>query len=69
MFVGFTVSLTQYGSTLAVSAGTPTLPILLVPFAQSDPQIAASLSLLLLVPALIAVALSRVGQSAAANLG
>ncbi len=69
LFVGFTVSLTQYGSTLAVGAGTATLPILLVPFAQSDPQIAAALSLLLLLPALIAITLSRVGQPAATNVG
>lgn len=54
------VSLAQCGSTLAVSAGTPTLPLLLVPYAQSDPQIAAALSLLLLVPALTAIVLSRV---------
>lgn len=55
------VSWSQYGTTLAVGGATTTLPVMLVPFAQSDPQIAATLSLLFLAPVLIALgALTRV---------
>ena len=55
------VSWSQYGTTLAIGGATTTLPVMLVPFAQSDPQIAATLSLLFLAPALLAlVALMRV---------
>ncbi len=55
------VSWSQYGTTLAIGGATTTLPVMLVPFAQSDPQIAATLSLLFLAPALLAfVALTRV---------
>lgn len=55
------VSWSQYGTTLAIGGATTTLPVMLVPFAQSDPQIAATLSLLFLAPALVAlVALTRV---------
>lgn len=58
------VSWSQYGTTLAIGGATTTLPVMLVPFAQSDPQIAATLSLLFLVPSLVAlVALTRVLRS------
>ncbi len=62
VFIGFTVSLTQYGTTLVVGAGTTTLPLLLVPFAQSDPQVAATLAILAAAPAMVAVALARRGR-------
>lgn len=58
--IAIVVSWSQYGTTLAIGGETTTLPVVLVPFAQSDPQIAATLSLLFLAPALIAlVALTR----------
>lgn len=49
------VSWSQYGTTLAIGGQTTTVPVMLVPFAQSDPQIAATLSLLFLAPILIAL--------------
>lgn len=62
--LGFTVSWSQYGTSLAVGGGLPTVPIVLVPFAQSDLQIAAALSLVFLVPPLIALALAvRAGRA------
>ncbi len=51
--VGFTVSWAQYGTSLAVGAGTVTLPLVLVPFAQADPQVAALLALIALLPPVI----------------
>lgn len=56
--LGFLVSWSQYGLSLAVGGGTPMLPLELVPFIGSDPQVAAVLALVFLVPALLAVALS-----------
>lgn len=56
--VGFLVSWSQYGSSLAVGAGRPLLPLLLVPFVGTDPQVAATLALLFLAPAVIAVAVA-----------
>jgi len=53
--VALVVSWSQYGTTLAIGGATTTLPVMLVPFAQSDPQIAATLSLLFLAPAVVAV--------------
>lgn len=50
------VSWSQYGTTLAIGGETTTLPVMLVPFAQSDPQIAATLAILFLAPTLIALA-------------
>lgn len=59
--LAFVVSWSQYGTTLAVGGATTTLPVLLVPFAHSDPQIAATLALAFLAPALVALAaLARV---------
>jgi putative spermidine/putrescine transport system permease protein len=58
--LGFLVSWSQYGLSLAVGGGTPMLPLLLVPFVAADPQVAAVLALVFLAPALIAVALSFV---------
>lgn len=53
LVVGFTVSWAQYGTSLAVGAGTVTLPVVLVPFAQADPQVAALLALIALLPPVI----------------
>ena len=57
-FLGFLVSWSQYGSSLAVGGGRALLPLLLVPFADSDPQVAAALALLLLAPAIAALFLA-----------
>lgn len=61
--LGFVVSWSQYGTSLAVGGGRPMLPLVLLPFVGRDGQIAAALSLLFLAPplvaTLIAVRLSR----------
>ncbi|MDP9376957.1 MAG: ABC transporter permease subunit [Actinomycetota bacterium] len=63
-FLCFLVSWSQYGLSLAVGAGRATLPIVLLPFVRSDPQIAALLSLLFIAPALAALFVTvRVGRS------
>lgn len=54
--LGFLVSWSQYGLSLAVGGGTPMLPLLLVPFIASDPQVASVLGLVFLAPALLAAA-------------
>lgn len=54
--LSFLVSFSQYGSSLAVGAGRPTLPIVMLPFVQSDAQVAAALALIFLVPCVIALA-------------
>ena len=54
--LAFTVSWSQYGTSLAVGGGTPMLPLVLVPFVRSDPQIAAVLDLVFLVPPMILLA-------------
>ena len=56
--LGFLVSWSQYGLSLAVGGGTPTLPLLLVPFVDTDPQVAAVLALVFLGPALLALAVA-----------
>jgi putative spermidine/putrescine transport system permease protein len=56
--LGFLVSWSQYGLSLAVGGGLPMLPIALLPFVGTDPQVAAALSLLFLAPAVAAVALA-----------
>lgn len=63
--LGFLVSLSQYGTSLAVGGGLPMLPLVLVPFVQTDPQIASSLALLFLVPALAALAIATTAASRA----
>lgn len=55
-FLGFLVSWSQYGSSLAVGGGRPMLPLVLLPFVRSDPQVAAALALLFLLPAVAALA-------------
>jgi ABC-type spermidine/putrescine transport system permease subunit II len=54
--LGFTVSWSQYGATLGVGGGIVTLPVVLVPFVRTDPQIAAVLDLLLLAVPLALIA-------------
>lgn len=56
--LGFLVSWSQYGLSLAVGGGTPMLPLLLVPYVSADPQVAAVLALVFLAPAVAAVALA-----------
>jgi putative spermidine/putrescine transport system permease protein len=54
--LGFLVSWSQYGTSLAVGGGQLTLPVVLLPFVDRDPQLAATLSLVFLVPPLMALA-------------
>ena len=54
--LGFTVSWSQYGTSLVVGGGIPMLPVVLVPFVRADPQIAAVLDLVFLAPPLMLVA-------------
>lgn len=61
--LAFLVSWSDYGTSLAVGAGQPMLPIVLLPFIGADPQVAASLALLFLAPALVALAVAvRAGR-------
>jgi putative spermidine/putrescine transport system permease protein len=53
--LGFLVSWSQYGSSLAVGAGRPMLPLVLLPYVHTDPQVASALALLFLAPALVAL--------------
>lgn len=57
--LGFTISWAQYGTSLGVGGGVPMLPLLLVPLVRADPQVAAVLDVVLIVPPLIALALSQ----------
>jgi putative spermidine/putrescine transport system permease protein len=54
----FLVSWSQYGTSLAIAPARPTLPVLLLPFIGSDPQVAAALSVLFLAPAVLALAVA-----------
>lgn len=66
--LGFVVSWSQYGTSLAVGGGTPTLPLVLLPFIGSDPEIAAVLSLVFLVPPVLALIVSvRAGRRSTAG--
>lgn len=61
--LAFLVSWSDYGTSLAVGAGRPMLPLVLLPFIGTDPQIAASLALVFLAPALVALAVAvRAGR-------
>jgi putative spermidine/putrescine transport system permease protein len=51
--LGFAVSWSQYGTSLAVGGGLPLLPLVTVPFVRADPQVGAALVLALLTPALV----------------
>lgn len=57
--LGFTISWSQYGTSLGVGGGVPMLPILLVPLVRADPQVAAVLDIILILPPLLALALSQ----------
>lgn len=54
--IGFLVSWSDYGTSLAVGGGRPMLPIVLLPFVGNDPQVAATLGLLFLAPAVAVLA-------------
>ena len=56
--LAFLVSWSQYGASLAVGGGLPMLPLVLVPFVGTDPQVAAALTLLFLAPAVAALAVA-----------
>ena len=56
--LGFTVSWSQYGTSLVIGGGIPMLPVVLVPFARNDHQIAAVLDLVFLTPPLVLVGLA-----------
>lgn len=56
--LGLAVSWGQYATSLAAGGGLPFLPLVLVPFVRADPQIAAVLNLVLLVPTLALVGLA-----------
>lgn len=60
--LGFTVSWSQYGTSLVVGGGIPMLPVVLVPFVRSDRQIAALLDLLFLAPPLLLVGLAAMAR-------
>jgi putative spermidine/putrescine transport system permease protein len=55
LLLGFLVSWSQYGTSLAVGAGIPMLPVVLEPFVGRDPQVAAVLGLVFLAPPLLAL--------------
>lgn len=55
LLLGFLVSWSQYGTSLAVGAGIPMLPVVLEPFVGRDPQVAALLGLVFLLPPLVAL--------------
>jgi putative spermidine/putrescine transport system permease protein len=57
--LGFLVSWSQYGTSLAVGGGTLTLPVVLLPFVGHDPQVAAALSLVFLLPPLVVLVAAR----------
>lgn len=56
--LGFLVSWSQYGLSLAIGSGLPMLPLVLLPFIRTDPQVAAVLALEFLAPALAALAVA-----------
>lgn len=59
--LGFLVSWSQYGTSLAVGGGRLTLPLVLLPFVERDPQITATLATVFLVPPLVALAAVHAG--------
>ncbi len=54
--LSFLVSWSQYGPSLAVGGGRATLPVVLLPFIRTDPQVAAALGVLFILPAMLALA-------------
>ena len=55
LVLGFLVSWSQYGSSLAVGGGKPMAPLVLLPFVRPDPQVAAAIALVYVLPALLAL--------------
>jgi putative spermidine/putrescine transport system permease protein len=64
--LAFLVSWSQYGTSLAIGGGLPTLPIAMLPFVRTDPQVAAAMAILFLAPCV--VALTVVARSARSPL-
>lgn len=62
--LSFLVSWSQYGTTLAIGGGRPTLPIVMLPFVRTDPQVAAALALVFLAPCIVALAFAARTQRA-----
>ncbi|MGF1600268.1 MAG: ABC transporter permease [Acidimicrobiales bacterium] len=56
--LAFTVSWSQYATSLTVGGGTPMLPLVLVPYVRSDPQVAATLALVFVIPPGLALAVA-----------
>lgn len=54
--LAFTVSWSQYATSLTVGGGRAMLPLVLVPFVRRDPQVAAVLSLVFLAPPVLTLA-------------
>ncbi len=54
--LSFLVSWSQYGPSLAVGGGRATLPVVMLPFIRTDPQVAAALGLLFILPAMAVLA-------------
>ena len=54
--LAFTVSWSQYATSLGIGGGRPMVPLVLVPFVRSDPQVAAVLSLVFLAPPVFTLA-------------
>lgn len=69
LLLGFLVSWSQYGLSLAVGGGVPMLPLLLVPFISSDPQVGAVLCLVFLAPAIAALVLASAVMRRGAGAG
>lgn len=69
VLLGFLVSWSQYGLSLAVGGGVPMLPLLLVPFLSSDPQVGAVLTIVFLVPAIAALAVASAVMRRSAGAG
>lgn len=56
--LGFVVSWSQYGTSLAAGGGMPLLPLVVVPFVRADPQVGAALTVVLLIPAILLAAVA-----------
>lgn len=53
--LGLVVSWGQYGTSLAVGGGRLTVPLVLLPFVGTDPQVAAALAIVFLLPPIVAL--------------
>lgn len=53
--LGFLVSWSDYGTSLAVGGGRLLLPLVLLPFVGRDPQVASAIALVFLVPPVVAL--------------